>query len=98
MSGKFVTETDVAKRPVDEVKAIDPDIAVLHHASNSTRITLPENFSGSVKCFRYQPTPLGRNAPAPPVLFVSANGPSMLQSDRKSTRLNSSHANISYAV
>src|SRR3712207_9014332 len=40
-----------------------------------------------------------------PVLHVAAHGPAgvgaerqVLQADRKSTRLNSSHANISYAV
>ena len=32
MAGQFVAEADVAKRPVAEMKAVDPDIAVLHHA------------------------------------------------------------------
>src|SRR3712207_6966528 len=32
------------------------------------------------------------------VLLRDLGGPSTLQADRKSTRLNSSHANISYAV
>src|ERR1019366_7600703 len=48
--------------------------------SNSTSTLRPEKLLGSVKCFRNQPTPLGKNAPGPPVRFVSAKGPSMLQS------------------
>src|SRR3712207_8274491 len=42
-----------------------------------------------------QPRPLQRGA-APGALYVDPEGP--VSVDRKSTRLNSSHANISYAV
>src|SRR3712207_7206380 len=39
-----------------------------------------------------------RRTPAPPVRTPSRRGSLRLRQDRKSTRLNSSHANISYAV
>src|SRR6185312_13951820 len=54
--------------------------------SNSIHTCRPISLVGTVKRVRYHATPLGKNAPAPPVLFVAANGPAMLQSCGKSTR------------
>src|ERR1700728_3701648 len=47
------------------------------NSANTRELVLPE---GSVNSFRYQPMPVGRNAPAPVAEASWSNGPEMLQS------------------
>src|ERR1700677_4778557 len=46
---------------------------------------LPAHDVGAENVLRYQPMPAGKNPPGPPVGFVAAIGPAMLQSCGRST-------------
>src|SRR3712207_8848531 len=64
------------------------------HHENGERVD--RDLEAEAQVARRQPRPEGRRLA--PLLLVAAKQPGEDDEDRKSTRLNSSHANISYAV
>src|SRR5438445_9813066 len=65
------------------------------HRSHPPRGSFARGRSSSLSHSRLPETPWQRLAPRRPPVEICARDP---RTDRKSTRLNSSHANISYAV
>src|ERR1700677_1889158 len=61
--------------------------------SNWTRTRRAAWVCGRVKALRYQATPEGKNAPAPPAGLDSSNGPAMLQSCGRFSRCQDASAN-----
>src|SRR5689334_9491853 len=57
----------------------------MYTPSNRTLTRFPAASAGKANVFRYQPTPAGKNPPAPRVGLFAAIGPAMLQSCGNST-------------
>jgi len=58
--GDVVIKTDVAVRPLSEVSPVNPDFAVLVDAVEFNDYFFLPVSPGILKCFRYQPVPVGR--------------------------------------